>query len=633
MQRFLLGCAFLAAVVLVAWPASATTAVPALPVAGGPQWSLSPHTAYWRDPGGTATINDVARKPATDFTPQRGQLSLGFTSDAVWLRFTLDWPATGQADHRWLELGQGLMESTQLYVPTADGRYVRVERAPQASTLTRSLEHRGPLFEIHPTQAGPNTYFIRLASSTSMSTTLTLWDPYALMQVNSLHTFAWGWVFGAYALVVVFYFFFWLWTRESIHLIYTCYVAVNCLAAIFTGGWPALLAPSVPMTVWITLLGIWISLSVLVGIRFTIGFLQLDAHWPRLSRASLVITLLIGLTGVVGVLGGDYRAVIPPIQLFSVASIVLTLILTIDLARRGHRAARLFLFAFSFFYAGVSWRYLRNFGLLEPNFWNDNSYQIGAFVHMLVMSIGIFADYNRMRRDKQNAEARAAAEIKLRAEQRDFVSMVSHELRTPLSIIGASADNLVQDPDLGERSRQRVEKIIKSGERMSQLMDNYLSKERMLLDSQQLQVRPVDLVGLCRQVRGDVDETWGLRIDLQCSRSQVTVPCDADLIKIALQNLVNNALRHSPPQGRVVIAVESRPRSVEIRVRDQGTGIPEDEIDHIFTRFYRGRGALDQPGAGLGLYLVRTIVERHGGWVSVQNQPGGGCEFRLQMPQ
>ncbi len=68
-------------------------------------------------------------------------------------------------------------------------------------------------------------------------------------------------------------------------------------------------------------------------------------------------------------------------------------------------------------------------------------------------------------------------------------------------------------------------------------------------------------------------------------------------------------------------------------MRDQGSGIPEDEIAHIFTRFYRGRGAPDQPGAGLGLYLVRTIVERHGGWVSVQNLPGGGCEFRVQLPQ
>ncbi len=632
MHRFL-ALPWLLLAALVALPAWANPVAPALRIAEGTQWALSAHTSYWRDASGTATIEEVARKPATDFTPLQGKLSLGFTSDAVWLRFTLALPDPARSGDWWLELGQTLMEDARLFAPTRDGRYVQALPDAQPDSLVRQLEHRRPLFEIHPAQAGPNTFFIRLATPTSMSTALTLWEPRTLMKVNTVQTFAWGWVFGAYMLVVVFYFFFWLWTRERIHLTYTSYVAINCLAAVFTGGWPAQLAPGVPMSVWLALLGTWISLSVVVGLWFTVGFLQLDTHWPRLSRVILLIAPAIGAAGVLGALAGQYRFVVPPLQLTSVASILLTLVLVVDLARKGHKEARLFLFAFSFFYVGVMWRYLRNFGLLEPNFWNDNSYQIGAFIHMLVMSIGIFASYNRMRRDKQSAEARAATEARLRAEQRDFVSMVSHELRTPLSIIGASADNLRTDAALGDKARQRVDKIIKSGERMTELMDNYLSKERMLLDSQQLKVRTADLHALCLQVRDDLDDSLAPRVQIQAPRTQVLAACDAGLIKIAMQNLVNNALRHSPEGRQVLISVESQARSVQIRVRDWGSGIPDDEIDHIFTRFYRGRGALDQPGAGLGLYLVRTIVERHGGGVHAQNQPDGGCEFRLQWPQ
>ncbi len=619
---------------LLSHAASATgSTAPALRVSEGTQWDLSRYTGYWRDPQGRATIDEVARMPASTFTPLSGQLSLGFTSDVVWLRFTLDLPEPASAGAWWIELGQTVMEDARLFAPTRDGRYLQALEGPQPDTLVRRLDHRRPLFEIHPAQAGANTFFIRLSTSTSMSTGLTLWEPRTLMKVSTAQGFAWGWVFGAYMLVVVFYFFFWLWTRERVHLLYTGYVAVNCLAAVFTGGWPAQLAPGVPMTSWLTLLGIWISLSVVVGVWFTIEFLRLQDTWPRLSRFALALVSAICVAGIVGVLLGHYRTVIPPIQLTSVTTIVLTLTLVIYLLRRGYPGARLFLFAFSFFYIGVTWRYLRNFGVLEPNFWNDNSYQFGAFIHMLVMSVGIFASYNRMRREKQSAEARAATEARLRNEQRDFVSMVSHELRTPLSIIGASADNLLQDPSLGQKARPRVDKIIKSTERMTELMDNYLSKERMLLDSQQLKVRTTDLHALCRQVRDDLEDSQAPCVQIRVPRTQVLAACDPGLIKIALQNLVNNALRHSPAGARVVIALESRARSIEIRVRDQGSGIPEDEIAHIFTRFYRGRGALDQPGAGLGLYLVRTIVERHGGWVSVQNLPGGGCEFRVQLPQ
>ena len=77
-----------------------------------------------------------------------------------------------------------------------------------------------------------------------------------------------------------------------------------------------------------------------------------------------------------------------------------------------------------FFYFGVFWRYLRNISVIDPNFWNENIYQITAFGHMVVMSIGIFANYNKLRKEKQIAESRADAEFKLREEQREFLSLV-----------------------------------------------------------------------------------------------------------------------------------------------------------------------------------------------------------------
>jgi len=111
----------------------------------------------------------------------------------------------------------------------------------------------------------------------------------------------------------------------------------------------------------------------------------------------------------------------------------------------GNSNARLFLFAFSFFYIGVCVRMLKNMGFIEPSIFTENGYQIGAFIHILIMSGTIFSLYSNMRKDKQKAEFRLQAEINFRNEQTDFMAMVSHEFRTPLTIINASSENLLNE--------------------------------------------------------------------------------------------------------------------------------------------------------------------------------------------
>lgn len=202
------------------------------------RWPLSAYSAYWRDPSGVLTVEQVARMPAADFTPLSDKLSLGFTKDVVWLRFTLDHGrGTPDKGPLWLELSQNIIQDARLFVPTTDGAYAEALSGPQQAKSARRLKHRLPLFEI-PVDRERSTYFLRLASPTSMSTELTLWEPGALTEANTKEGFFWGLAFGAYLLVVVFYFCFWLWTRESVHLVYTAYVAINCLAAVFTGAGP-----------------------------------------------------------------------------------------------------------------------------------------------------------------------------------------------------------------------------------------------------------------------------------------------------------------------------------------------------------------------------------------------------------
>ena len=289
------------------------------------------------------------------------------------------------------------------------------------------------------------------------------------------------------------------------------------------------------------------------------------------------------------------------------------------------------LVAFSIFYIGIAWRFLKNIGLVEPNFWSNNAYQIGAFGHMLVMSMSVFASYSRLRHDKEQVEFRLQAESQRRQEQANFLGMVSHEFRTPLSIIATASENLLAERGISDASRSRVEKIIRANKRLSALMDEYLSYERLAADAHPTGQDCVELGQLVRSVAGDMTDVEGPPVQVQLLDS-VTVVGEAELLRVALHNLVINARRHSPAQGVVTVRVARRGHEAEVVVEDQGEGIDQNERAKIFDKFFRGNNALSKPGAGMGLYLVKSIIEQHGGRVEQRNLAPTGCQFVIILP-
>jgi signal transduction histidine kinase len=340
---------------------------------------------------------------------------------------------------------------------------------------------------------------------------------------------------------------------------------------------------------------------------------------------------LISAIGVISIVAGKYIWITPLLQAYSMVLISTFIGISAYYSIKGDAKSRFFLFAFSFFYFGVFWRYLRNISIVEPNFWNENIYQIAAFVHMLVMSIGIFASYNKLRKEKQIAESRADAEFKLREEQGEFLSLVSHEFRTPLTISSASVDNLLQQSDLSAEAYKRINKILKSNERMQSLINTYLSKERLLMDVLELNIQKTNLNNLCQLAVSDMYNADISEIKIDVPHA-IELKCDAEMLRIALNNLLQNSMRFSENPGSIKIFSFTDSKTTTITISDQGPGIPDDELDLIFTRYFRGKNSMNQPGAGLGLHLVNKIILKHGGHVSVRNLQDGGCEFSLTFP-
>ena len=613
---------------LVATPPTVLT----LPIAS--KLDLSDHLDFLLDPGGTWTIAQVATVQAPGFSPLPRQLPspLGDpTSPGVvlWLRLTLERPPAGP-DEAWLEVAPATLDDVRLFVPQPGGGFSERRSGQAWPWSEREVDYRQPLFRLQP-EVEPTTYYLRLETRLPSRPVITLWPPLAFTEAAMAEARVWGLYFGVYALIALLHAFFWMWSQERTHYLFTLYVALNLLAALIAGGWlqqaqPDFWLPGLANAVMAAL--ICLSLPVMQRFIFDyVGLLRGSAFWRRQVLGAANLVAVVGLLLVLGGFPDLALALAKPARGLLIG---LSLLLALGLAWHGDERARSFLLAFGLYGLGLVVDLARTRGWLPPGLLSDQGLAIGALLQTLVLSLSIFSVHKRLRREKTLAEAQAAAERRLREEQEDFLSLVSHEVRTPLSIIAAAAHNLLLDPTLDAKGRARGEKIRRASDRLTRLMDDYLSTERLASADAPLRRAPLDLGRICNAAMDDLRDTPGPEMILEASPVPICTG-DAGLLRLAIRNLLQNARRHSPPTEPVLIHLDVAEGGLRVRVRDAGAGVPEEVLPLIFRRFRRGHNSTET-GAGLGLYLVDKVARRHGGRAGVTNLATGGCEFSLWLP-
>lgn len=219
----------------------------------------------------------------------------------------------------------------------------------------------------------------------------------------------------------------------------------------------------------------------------------------------------------------------------------------------------------------------------------------------------------------------------------EFVATVSHDLRSPLTLMRGYATMLDTVGELNEQQQGYVKKIVTGVENMSRLVNNLLDLGRIEIGVG-LQVENVTVMDIIERVTGAL-QLQAMQKDVQLSLELPkdmphAVEADQALLHQAVYNLVENAIKYTPPAGRVTIRTLSQPEYLIFAVEDSGIGIPPEDIPHLFEKFYRGkqREARTQPGSGLGLAIVHSIAESHRGRVWVESTVGVGSTFYLQIP-
>jgi PAS domain S-box-containing protein len=222
--------------------------------------------------------------------------------------------------------------------------------------------------------------------------------------------------------------------------------------------------------------------------------------------------------------------------------------------------------------------------------------------------------------------------------KQEFVNMISHDLKTPLtSIVGILA--LVAADAFGpltERGKYLVDTSEKQAVRLIDMINDLLLLEKMEAGGFELHVNTTDVSDVLRQALEAVAETARQRsVVIEAEKTEAMVQADGARIVQVLTNLLSNAVKFSPEKGIVKVAVDEKPDSVEIRVTDQGRGIPTEYQRAVFEKFKQVEIAdsLEKGGTGLGLPICKLIVEKHGGTIGVDSVEGKGSNFWFRLPK
>ena len=222
--------------------------------------------------------------------------------------------------------------------------------------------------------------------------------------------------------------------------------------------------------------------------------------------------------------------------------------------------------------------------------------------------------------------------------QTDFISSLSHELRTPLTSIKGACETVMDDPEMPQETRQYfLDMALTESDRMTRIVSDLLVLSR--LDNKRTQWK-LETFDAAKSVQRLIEV---MRVDIDARRHEVTftaqenippLTVDKERVEQVVINILSNSVKYTPEGGKIDVSVTSAEEKITIRIADNGIGIPEEDLAHVFERFYRVEKSRtsETGGTGLGLAIAKELIEAHGGSISMESSLGKGSAVTIVLP-
>lgn len=602
------------------------------------KFELNGQLTYLRDPGASLTLDDVAGHQFKNaFMKYDGGLNFGITTDVIWLRFEIQ-RAPSAATEWWLELAPPYIGEVTLYQLQGDGKRIG-NRGRSAGIMfplsTRDFRVRHSTFKLDLHSSEPQVFFVRLRSNTQLNVRGYLWQPAFYAEKSASEHLILGVYYGAFALIICIGGLRWWMDRNPRDFWWLVYLIAEGLVMFRMNGLSSLyIFPQLPIfnTVTGTLA---FGFMILAGSRFGIYAFALNKNdYPYSYHAAKAVGILALIFSLMRLINLEPAS---SISLLSISFLLclLNCAFSCRFLGSGEPSARFYFSAIWFMTACAILVLSRNFGFIPAYQFIDYVWQSNLIIHASLISYGMVLTQRETTSERRRAtDYRTSAELSQKSTtlQKRMMALVSHEFRNSLAMLNVSMHIISKRRDLPLDVTERHKNMARVHKQMRKIIDNFLLEERIQNASIKAIHECTDVADLIRNViflaklhgKGQVisEDLHGLPRNLWVDKA---------ILQLVLGNLLDNAIKYSAPGSLIRLRGRCNNGFLEMSVSDNGIGMDENSLSHLFEPHFKADRHSE--GIGIGLYMVRLMVHAHDGDMRVASKIGSGStmEFWIRV--
>lgn len=612
------------------------------------------HIARMEDKTGSLTIRDILHSP--DF--QVSETNIGSstpTLSVTWVKFQVK--NLTQAQY-FLEVENPALDKLELYAVDEEGRITTQKTGDLQPASSRQVSTNVFLFRLNLPSGKINTYYIRYAGTEGHELPLRIATPEVIIRKAHDRDLANGIYFGIVLVTVLYNLGIFLMVRDRSYLYYVLFVLnFGLLQAELLGlnleyFWPGWLYFNTQS------LFIFGGLAGVFSINFLRNFLETKFRAPGLHNVGYGIEALFFLTVLLAVFNTFLPSSFALFNAYLISFIVILfspymILVGITIFRQGFRPARFFLIAWSIFLVGLVIFILKSNGFIHHSLFTNAVMQIGSGIEAILLSLALGDRYNMIKKEKEDTQEELnhelMTEIKERIKAQDglkstnenlvkintdldnFVYTASHDLKAPI----VNIEGLINDLKAHEcYQNQDIKEVL---DMMSISVERFKSTIYDLTEITKAQKNLEEDID-CIEIREVIDEIQlsiihmikqtGAEIKIELNECD-TIMFSKKNFRSIMYNLISNAVKYRSPERKplVKIIADDAENFIVIRVQDNGLGISDSHKDKVFSMFKRAHDHVE--GTGVGLYIVKRVIENYGGRIELETTEGKGSEFKV----